>query len=146
MMMINRLGFVLTLAAAGFTLAPLAWAQPALAPLAWAQPALAPLAWAQPAAPPLTENIEIDVKNGDQRGRLMIRSTDLAFESLTDSKHSRTWKYEDVRTLERRAFNGMRVRPQSGSRYDFKFQNKADRERIFTAISDRIYDTRQARK
>jgi hypothetical protein len=103
--------------------------------------ALAVSLWAQPAG-----DISIDVRNGDQRGRLTLREAELSFESLTDSKHSRIWKYADIRTLERKWFTGMRLRPHSGSRYDFQFQNKADRERIFTTISNRIYSARQAKK
>jgi hypothetical protein len=38
-----------------------------------------------------------DVRNGDQQGKLMIKDTELAFESLTDARHSRNWKYADIR-------------------------------------------------
>ena len=86
----------------------------------------------------------IDVKNGDQRGKLTISDTALAFDSLTDAKHSRTWKYSEIRTFEKRIIKGVRVRPFKGSRYDFSFDNIANRDRIFTLISQRIVEARRA--
>jgi hypothetical protein len=50
-----------------------------------------------PPIPP--ESIIFDVRNGDQQGKLVLTDTELAFESLTDSKHSRRWNYVDIREL-----------------------------------------------
>jgi len=102
--------------------------------------ACAALTLAQP-----TETI-IDVRNGDQKGKLAIRETELAFESLTDAKQSRTWKYADIRTFEKRIIKGLRVRPFKGSRYDFSFDSIGTRDNIFKQISDRIVEARRGKK
>jgi hypothetical protein len=87
----------------------------------------------------------IDVRNGDQRGKLFVRETELAFESLTDAKHSQRWMYADIRTLEKRIWKAMRVRPFKGDRYDFQFDNAANRDRIFNLISQKVVDARRAK-
>lgn len=86
-----------------------------------------------------------DVKNGDQRGKLIVRDDALSFDSLTDAKHSRTWKYADIRTFEKR-FRGFRVRPFEGDRYDFQFGRTSDRDKVFDLISSRIVAAREAKK
>ena len=87
----------------------------------------------------------IDVRNGDQKGKLFVRETELAFESLTDAKHSQTWKYADIRTLEKRIWKAMRVRPFKGDRYDFQFDNAGNRDRIYNLISQKVVDARRAK-
>lgn len=87
----------------------------------------------------------IDVRNGDQKGKLLIRESELAFESLTDAKHSKTWKYSDIRTFEKRIWKGIRVRPFSGSRYDFQFDTGESRDRIFNLVSQRVVAARRTK-
>lgn len=100
-------------------------------------------AWAQapaaPAAPAL--GMVYDVRNGDQQGKLMIRETELAFESLTDGKHSRSWKYAEIRSIEKKR-KEVRVRPYKGSRYDFQFPDNGMRDKIYDSISQRILTAR----
>ncbi len=86
-----------------------------------------------------------DVRNGDQQGKLLLKDTELAFESLTDAKHSRNWKYADIRELSRRK-KELTVRPFHGDRYDFQFKKKEDRDRLYDLISQRIVAARQGRK
>ena len=87
----------------------------------------------------------IDVRNGDQKGKLLVRDTELQFESLTDAKHSQTWKYADLRTLEKKIFKAMRVRPFKGSRYDFQFDNVGNRDRIYNLISQKVVEARKTK-
>ena len=87
----------------------------------------------------------IDVRNGDQKGKLLIGESSLAFESLTDAKHSKTWKYSDIRTFEKRIWKGIRVRPFSGSRYDFQFDSIESRDRIFNLVSQRVVAARRTK-
>ncbi len=87
----------------------------------------------------------IDVRNGDQKGKLLVRDTELQFESLTDAKHSQTWKYADIRTLEKKIFKAMRVRPFQGSRYDFQFDNVGNRDRIYNLISQKVVEARKTK-
>jgi hypothetical protein len=84
-----------------------------------------------------------DVRNGDQQGKLMLKDTELAFESLTDARHSAKWKYAEIRELGRNKSKELRVRPFKGDRYDFQFKDKQIREKIYDLISARILAARQ---
>ncbi|MEZ5355708.1 MAG: hypothetical protein R2762_23995 [Bryobacteraceae bacterium] len=87
-----------------------------------------------------------DIRNGDQTGKLMLKETELAFESLTDSRHSRNWKYSEIRELSKKGRKDFRVRPVKGSRYDFQCKDKSMRENIYNLISERILVARQGLK
>jgi len=102
---------------------------------------LAPAAFAQPPV----EDLVFDVRNGDQEGKLMLKESELAFESLSDARHSRTWKYAEIRELSRRK-KEMRVRPYKGSRYDFQFKDSKLRDRIYDLVSQRVLAARQNKK
>lgn len=86
-----------------------------------------------------------DVRNGDQTGKLMLKDSELAFESLTDSKHSRTWKYVDIREVSKKK-KELRVRPKKGSTYDFQFKDGKLRDRIYDLIANRVVAARQGGK
>ncbi|MBM3736126.1 MAG: hypothetical protein FJW39_10095 [Acidobacteria bacterium] len=75
----------------------------------------------------------------------MLKDAELAFESLTDSRHSRNWKYSDIRELSKPK-KELRVRPNKGSRYDFQFKDSKLRDRIYNLISERIVRARQGPK
>jgi hypothetical protein len=87
----------------------------------------------------------IDVRNGDQQGKLMFKETELAFESLTDARHSRNWKYAEIRELTKKR-KEIRVRPFKGSRYDFQFKSNDERDKIYDMLSNRVVTARQAAK
>jgi hypothetical protein len=94
----------------------------------------------------MSVTFDIDVRNGDQRGKLMVRQSELAFESLTDGKHSRTWQYAEIRSLEKKR-KEIRVKPYKGSRYDFQLPDDKVRDRLYDIISKKIIDARsQGRK
>ncbi|MFN7923322.1 MAG: hypothetical protein U0Q16_24685 [Bryobacteraceae bacterium] len=104
------------------------------------------------AAPLAAQNVPItggdmvfDVRNGDQSGKLMLKDTEVAFESLTDSRHSRNWKYADIRELSRNK-SQLRIKPNKGDTYDFQFKDKKVRDQIYDTISSRILAARQGGK
>lgn len=86
-----------------------------------------------------------DVRNGDQEGKLILKERELAFESLTDARHSRNWKYSDIRELSRRK-KEFSVRPFRGDKYSFQFKNKQSRDHVYDLISQRILAARQEPK
>lgn len=85
-----------------------------------------------------------DVRNGDQKGKLILNESSLAFESLTDAKHSRNWKFTDVRELTRKGSKDIRVKPFKGSTYDFQIGDKKRREQIYELISQRVIAARMS--
>lgn len=87
-----------------------------------------------------------DVRNGDQRGKLMLKQDELAFESLTDGKRSRNWKYAEIRTFEKKGKKELRVRPFKGDRYDFQLPDRKLTDQIYQQVSDRIVQARQGKK
>jgi hypothetical protein len=91
------------------------------------------------------QDLIFDVRNGDQRGKLLIKDDALSFESLTDARQSRTWNYSDLREVSRKR-REVSVKPFKGSKYSFQFPDNAIRDRIYTLISDRVVSARQQRK
>ena len=92
-----------------------------------------------------TADLTVDVRNGDQQGKLMLRGTELAFESLTDGKHSKSWKYSEIRSLEKKR-KEVRMKPYKGARYDFQFPDNGARDRIYDSVSARILTARSQTK
>jgi hypothetical protein len=86
-----------------------------------------------------------DVRNGDQQGKLIFKEDTLGFESLSDARQSRTWKYGEIREVSKKRKEVI-VRPFKGSRYAFQFPNNGTRDRIHTMISDRVVAARQSLK
>jgi hypothetical protein len=86
-----------------------------------------------------------DVRNGDQQGKMMLKQDELVFESLTDARHSMTWKYADIRELSRPK-KEIRVKPFKGNRYDFQFKDKKVRDKIYDLITQRILAARHGSK
>lgn len=105
--------------------------------------AMAPAVYAQA---PSVDGMVVDVRNGDQTGKLVVKDTELAFESLSDAKRSRNWKYSDVRELSKRGRKELRVRPFRGDRYDFQFPDRGMRDKLHDVIAQRILAARQGRK
>jgi hypothetical protein len=93
----------------------------------------------------LPGDLIFDVRNGDQQGKLMLKQDELAFESLTDARHSKSWKYADIRELSRPK-KEIRVKPFKGDRYDFQFKDKKNRDKIYDLITQRILAARQGSK
>lgn len=89
-------------------------------------------------------DISFDVKNGDQRGKLILRPDMLMFESLTDARHSRRWSYAELRELKRDS-NEIKIEPFHGDKYEFQFHNKAMLDTAYRALSDRIITARTHR-
>ena len=96
---------------------------------------------AQPQQPADSTVLVYDVQNGDQQGKLMLKDTQLAFESLSDARKSRTWKYADIREISKKR-KEVTVRPFKGDRYAFQFPNNATRDRLFKLISERVVAAR----
>ena len=97
------------------------------------------LAFAQQAAEPQI----YDVRNGDQQGKLVIKEDGLGFESLSDARQSRNWKYTEIREVSKKR-KELSVRPFKGSKYAFQFPNNGMRDRLYTMITDRVVIARQS--
>lgn len=94
---------------------------------------------------PANEPLVYDVRNGDQQGKLILKDDVLGFESLSDARQSRTWKYAEIREVSKKR-KEVSVRPFKGSKYSFQFPNNSTRDRLFTMISDRVVAARQQPK
>ncbi len=88
--------------------------------------------------------VSFDVRNGDQRGKLIFHRDGLAFESLTDAKHSQRWNYSDIRELNRKGHE-IKIEPYHGDKYEFQFSDPAMRDTVYNMLSDRIVAARQGR-
>lgn len=88
--------------------------------------------------------VRFDVHNGDQNGRMMLNDNELVFESLSDAKHSRRWRYADIRELNKNDHE-IKIQPYHGDKYEFQFKNKAMLMTAYNLLSDRIVAARQGR-
>jgi hypothetical protein len=86
-------------------------------------------------------DVRFDVRNGDQHGKLLLQNDELVFESLTDAKHSRHWKYSDIRELTRDKHE-LKIQPYHGDKYEFQFNNRAMLDTVYNLLSDRVVDAR----
>ncbi len=86
--------------------------------------------------------VAFDVRNGDQRGKLIFHRDGIAFESLTDARHSQRWNYADIRELNRKG-NEIKIEPYHGDKYEFQFVDPAMRDTVYNMLSDRIVAARQ---
>lgn len=90
------------------------------------------------------KEVSFDVRNGDQQGKLIFHRDSVAFESLTDAKHSQRWNYSDIRELNRKG-NEIKIEPYHGDKYEFQFSDPAMRDTVYNMLSDRIVAARQGR-
>ena len=86
-------------------------------------------------------DVRFDVRNGDQRGKLMLQDSDLVFESLSDAKHSNRWRYSDIRELTHNDHE-IKVQGYKGDKYEFQFKNKAMLLTAYNLISDKVVSAR----
>ena len=92
----------------------------------------------------MANSMVFDVRNGDQTGKLVLRETDMGFESLSDARHSRKWKYAELREISKKR-KELSIKPFQGSKYAFQFGDNAMRDRLYKLISDRILAARQGK-
>jgi hypothetical protein len=86
-------------------------------------------------------DVRFDVKNGDQKGKLIVAPDELIFESLTDANHSRRWKYSDIREFTHNDHE-IKVQPYHGDKYEFQFNNKAMLQTAYDMISNKVVNSR----
>jgi hypothetical protein len=88
--------------------------------------------------------VSFDVKNGDQRGKLIFHRDSVSFESLTDARHSQRWAYSEIRELNRKG-NEIKIEPYHGDKYEFQFRDPAMRDTVYNMLSDRVVAAREGR-
>ncbi len=94
-----------------------------------------------PAANPVVTDISFDVKNGDQKGRLIVQPNELRFESLTDAKHSRHWRWADIQKFSRNGHE-IKLEPYHGDKYEFQFHNQEMLQTAYDVLADHIVNAR----
>jgi len=86
-------------------------------------------------------NVKFDVKNGDQRGQLIMAPDMLIFESLTDARHSRRWAYSTIRELTHNDHE-IKIEPYHGDKYEFQFSSRSMLDTAYQLLSDRVVAAR----
>jgi hypothetical protein len=87
-----------------------------------------------------------DHASGNCEGKLIVRDTGLAFESVGEADHSKSWSYGQIEELERnRSENKIIIDPyNSDDDYTLKFSGEMD-EAVFQVLKDRIVANRPKR-
>lgn len=86
-----------------------------------------------------------NVKNGDQRGTLIIGKDAVRFESLSDATHSRRWAYTEIKKLEKDS-NEVKIDPYNGDKYEFQIKDPAMRDNLYTVLSERIVTAKEGKQ
>jgi len=86
-----------------------------------------------------------NVKNGDQRGTLVLDKDAVRFESLSDASHSRRWAYNEIKKLEKDS-NEVKIEPYNGSKYEFQFKDPAMRDNLYSMLSERIVTAKEGKR
>jgi hypothetical protein len=84
------------------------------------------------------EEVIIDVRYRDDRGKLVITARGVNFEDLSDAKHSRTWTYGQIKELKRDGKNELKIEPYSGEDYEFRLEGRTLSDSVYRMIADRI--------
>jgi hypothetical protein len=79
---------------------------------------------------------------GDSRGRLLITSTGIAYESIDDVDDSRRWRYEDIKELKLKNPYELEIEPFSGGGYTLALEGQGMNTSDYQEIVDRVTRTR----
>jgi hypothetical protein len=78
----------------------------------------------------------------DDRGKLVLTTTGVNFEDLSNSKHSRSWSYTQIKELKRNGGNEIKIEPFSGDSYELHLEGPAMSDAVYKMIGDRIAASR----
>jgi len=83
-------------------------------------------------------DVIFDVRYHNDRGKLVVTSRGVNFEDLSDSKHSRSWSYAQIKELKRQGGNEIKIEPHQGDSIEFKVEGPEMSEAVYQAIANRV--------
>ena len=83
-------------------------------------------------------DVIFDARYHDDRGKLILTTTGVNFEDLSNSKHSRSWSYMQIKELKRNSGNEIKIEPFSGDSYELHLEGPAMSDAVYKMIGDRV--------
>jgi hypothetical protein len=84
-----------------------------------------------------------DHGRGNCDGKLFIREDGIAFESVGEASHSRSWKYDEIEELERNRSENKVIIDSKNSDDDFTLKLESDMdEQLYDTLKERIVAAR----
>ena len=83
-------------------------------------------------------DVIFDARYHDDRGKLVLTTTGVNFEDLSNAKHSRSWSYTQIKELKRNGGNEIKIEPFSGDSYELHLEGPAMSDAVYKMIGDRI--------
>jgi hypothetical protein len=87
-------------------------------------------------------DVIFDARYHDDRGKIVLTTTGVNFEDLSNSKHSRSWSYTQIKELKRNGGNEIKIEPFSGDSYELHLEGPAMSDAVYKMIGDRIAASR----
>jgi hypothetical protein len=91
---------------------------------------------------PVATDVIFDVTHDGDRGKLIVSESRVTFEDISNSSHSRSWAYSDIKEFKRDG-RQLKIEGHHGSSHDFKTEDRAMSEAIYNEISNRIVAARR---
>ncbi|MBI2685900.1 MAG: hypothetical protein HYX27_06270 [Acidobacteria bacterium] len=79
-----------------------------------------------------------DVRYHGDRGKLVVSANRISFEDISESKHSHTWNYSQIKELRREGSKEIKLEPYSGDSFEFKFEGRSMSDNVYNEIANRI--------
>jgi hypothetical protein len=89
-----------------------------------------------------TSTVSLDVRYGDDRGKLIISDSGLRFENVSHADKSQNWTYSQIREFHREDNNKVKIDPYRGDTFEFRLDGPKMADSVYKTISDRIVAAR----
>ena len=83
-----------------------------------------------------------DVTHDGDRGKLIVGEQRVTFEDISNSSHSRSWAYADIKEFKRDG-RQIKIEAHHGASHDFKTEDRAMSDAIYNTIAARIVAARR---
>lgn len=103
------------------------------------------LSTAAPAADTATYEARHDHRFGECRGRLIVGSDRLSYESVSSFSHSRRWEYQAIKETKLLNPYELEIKPFSGDTYRLLFDGAGMDPAAYQELVDRVTDARTTR-
>ena len=94
-----------------------------------------------PGAPPV--DATFDATHDGHHGQLIVSANGVSWQDLTDTNHSRSWNYSQIKELKRENGNTeLEIKPYNGDNYKFRINGPFMNDTVYNLVANRIVTAR----
>jgi hypothetical protein len=86
-------------------------------------------------------DVIFDVTHDGDRGKLVVSPNRVSFEDISNSSHSRSWAYNEIKEFKRDG-RQIKIEGHHGGSHDFKTEDRAMSDAVYNTIANRIVAAR----